>query len=350
MSEQPEQAAPRPAPRYRELALGLAGALVLLVVVIATAPFWAALLPWGAALPGDGAIAQLEQRVGALETKPAPQAPSLPPDLGDVRQQIAKEAAATADLAARIDRLEKAAQAPPASDAGVRIAALDRALRAQEAAAEELAAKVAALDRAGQSRAARDTTDIGLALALLQVRNAVEAGRPFAAEYEALAALARGARPDIAATAAPLAEPAKTGVAGRPVLARRLHELARTIIAAGAAAPSDSAAAEPGWTESMLARLRGLITIRRVDAVSSGGAGSGGTAAAVNAAELALAGGDLAAAVAALDKLAGPPAVAATPWLRMARERLAVETALQRVEAQLTARLGTPAAAPGSPG
>jgi hypothetical protein len=376
MSDQPEQAktsapdAPvppsqgepdaHPVPRYPALALGLAGALVLVVAVVATAPFWAALLPWGAAVTGEDAILTLERRVGALEAKPTP--PALPPvaDLGEVRRQIVQQAAATADLAARLDRLERAALSQPASDAATRVEALDRAVRAQQAASAELAAKVTALDKAGQARAAHDTAEIGVLLALLQVRNAVAAGRPFAAEYEALAALARGAGPDIANAAAPLADPAQTGVAGRPVLARRLRELAGPIIAAGVAAGSvpaaapDGAAAEPGWTEAVLARLRGLVTIRRIDAAGQGGAApAGGTAAAVNAAELALAGGDLAAAVAALDKLTGRPAEAAAPWLRMARERLAVETALQRIEALLTARLGapgSPATTVGSPG
>ena len=51
-----------------------------------------------------------------------------------------------------------------------------------------------------------------MVMGLLQLRNAVQAGRPFAAEYEAFSALARS-RPEIAEAATPLAEPAKTGVA-----------------------------------------------------------------------------------------------------------------------------------------
>jgi hypothetical protein len=78
----------------------------------------------------------------------------------------------------------------------------------------------------------------------------------------------------------------------------------------------------------------------------------------VNAAELALAGGDLEGAVGALDRLTGAAAEAARPWLRMAKERALVEAALYRIEALLVARLGAPAAAtpapapagPGSPG
>ena len=71
-----------------------------------------------------------------------------------------------------------------------------------------------------------------------------------------------------------------------------------------------------------------------------------GPAAAVNVALQALAGGDLEVAVGALDKLTGAPAEAARPWLRMAKGRLEAEAALQRIEALLVARLGTPANAP----
>ena len=59
-------------------------------------------------------------------------------------------------------------------------------------------------------------------------------------------------------------------------------------------------------------------------------------------AERALAGGDLARAVAAIETLHRAPAAAEplADWLRKARERLAVEAALHRLEALLTARLG----------
>ena len=160
-----------------------------------------------------------------------------------------------------------------------------------------------------------------------------------------------GARPEIAAAAAPLAEPATTGLAGRPVLANRLRELAGAI--ASASAPGNTSGnanvAAPGWTEEALTRLRGLVTIRRIDAADEGHSGGSSTAA-VNAALLALAGGDLEGAVGALDTLTGALAEVVRPWLRMAKERLAAEAALQRIEALLVARLGAPGNAPAGAG
>jgi hypothetical protein len=325
---------------YRAVAIALAGALVLVVVLVGTAPFWAPLLPWGAAparedtalaaridrldaaqqqsaqhsQQQEAALQRLDRRVGALEARPA-----APPaaDIADIRQQLTKLSAAVAGL----------------GDLTARVEALDKAAHAQAA------------------QAGADTADTALVLALLQIRGAVAAGRPFAAEYEALVGLAR-VRPEIAAAAVPLAEPAKTGVASRAVLANRLRELAGPIATANAPknAPGNATAPAAGWADAALTRLRGLVTVRRIDGggrnSAQGGVGAGPKAA-VNAAELALAGGDLGGAVAALDKLTGAPAEAARPWLRMAEARLAVEAALSRIEALLAARLGAPANAPG---
>jgi hypothetical protein len=126
-------------------------------------------------------------------------------------------------------------------------------------------------------------------------------------------------------------------VASSAGLAEGLRQLAADLAAGTAATPAPS-----GWTAAILARLRGLVTIRRVDGGSTSGA-----AAAVDDARQRLAAGDLAGAVAALDKLSGDPAKAALPWLRQAQRRLAVEAALRQVETLATARLG--AAAGGAP-
>ena len=113
------------------------------------------------------------------------------------------------------------------------------------------------------------------------------------------------------------------------MLAQRLHALAGTI------ATAEAPPADDDWGERAWARLRGLVTIRRID-----GAGQSGPEAALSAAERSLAAGDLGGAVAALDPLTGPAAAAARSWLQMARQRLAVETALHQVEGLLVARLG----------
>ena len=67
----------------------------------------------------------------------------------------------------------------------------------------------------------------------------------------------------------------------------------------------------------------------------------------MRAAETALGRGDLGEAVAQLDRLADANAEAAGPWLRMARQRLAVEAALTHLQELLVIGLGHAPEAPG---
>jgi hypothetical protein len=173
-------------------------------------------------------------------------------------------------------------------------------------------------------------------VALLRIREAVEQARPFAAELNTFTALAHD-RPDLLAATAPLAEAARDGVAGRLALAKRLAEVAGRITNATALPPGAD------WESQALARLRSLVTIRRIE-----GAPQSEPEAAVRAAEAALGRGDLSDAVAQLDRLAGANAEAAGPWLKVARQRLAVEATLTHLQELLVIGLGHAPEAPGS--
>jgi hypothetical protein len=361
----------------------LAGLLILILGGVASSPFWAPqiepLLPWGenrddyAALaarvaavetrlvapsPGIDAVQsamsqlarradQLDSRLAAVEKRPAPPSvdtdainsalgalgrrvdqlePAAKPDLGPLRagmQQVEQRLAAIETQSASRIASETAASKDMQQE-------LSRLGKVEG----DLADRVAALEREAQSQEKPELRADGmLALLLGQMREAIEQARPFPAEFGAFIKLARGS--DLAAGAQPLAEPARNGVASRAVLVKGLAELAGRMAASDPAVKSD-------WREQTLARLRGLVTIRRID--DSSHTGSNGT---VGAAQAALARGDLAGAVAALEPLTGADAEAARPWLLMARERLAAETALDHVQELLTERLGgSPAAAP----
>jgi hypothetical protein len=322
--------------------IGFATGLIIFGLLVITAPFWApAIAPLfmsGAPPPAEPALAE---RITQLETARR-----------DDQQKIVSVQKTAADTAATLQQLDRrlaALESKPAAAAAGDVAELRQALKSLEnrpAASmgdiaeirqqlEKLAAsnaalnnRIAALEKPEQAQSAGDPTDTALLLAVLRIREAVDVARPFAAEYDAVASLARN-RPDIVAAAAPLADPAKSGVASRAVLAQRLQALAGTI------ATAEAPPADDDWGERAWARLRGLVTIRRID-----GAGQTVPEAAVSGAERSLAAGDLAAAVAALDRLTGPAAEAARPWLQMARQRLAVETALRQVEGVLVTRLG----------
>jgi len=361
--------------------LWLAGLLILILAGVASSPFWAPqiepLLPWGenrddyAALaarvaavetrlvapsPGIDAVQsamsqlarradQLDSRLAAVEKRPAP--PSVDTDainsaLGALGRRVDQlESAAKPDLGplrAGMQQVEQRLAAIETQSAS-RIASETAASKDMQQELSrlgkvegDLADRVAALEREAQSQEKPELRADGmLALLLGQMREAIEQARPFPAEFGAFIKLARGS--DLAAGAQPLAEPARNGVASRAVLVKGLAELAGRMAASGPAVQSD-------WREQTLARLRGLVTIRRID--DSSPTGSNG---AVGAAQAALARGDLAGAVAALEPLTGTDAEAARPWLLMARERLAAETAIDHVQELLTERLGGPPAA-----
>ncbi|HZK88869.1 MAG TPA: mitofilin family membrane protein [Stellaceae bacterium] len=309
----------------------LAVALVVLVGV-ATVPFWAPavmpLLPWGKPAPAAKPSSASSTTLAPPAPTPAPASPpAAPPDprIAAARMQAVQNAAALQQFDQRLAALEaKPAPAPPD------LSAIQQQLTALAKANGELAASVTAVQKAEQEKPATDPKTAALALVLLQIREAVELARPFDAEYQSLLLLARD-YPEIAAAAQPLAGSAAGGVASRPALAERLRELGSRI--ATARAPPKS-----GWKSQIVARLRALVTIRRVAGEAQTPAEAG-----VSTAERAMASGDLAGAVEALSGLTGPAREAAEPWLQMARQRLAVEAALRQVEAAVTAVLGNSA-------
>lgn len=354
-AEAPVAPAADPVPNRRSgLIGGLIAVVVVLLAVIASSPFWApelaAVLPWGARQQDKVAdrLQAIEQKVAALEAR----AGAEPPAVGELKRSVAT-------LQQRVAELEKRPQA--AGDT----AQLQAALQKQQAAIEKLSGElgqirdrvaatqvnpatvegvqadtrktadaVAALaDRVGKletqqrQTASDDRTDQALLLAVAGLRDALRSSQPFADQLTAVEALAKK-RPQIAGSLASLEAASKTGVATMPELRRRFATVAAAIVHAGEG---------DGGTDlgsKIVARLRSLVTIRRID-----GQAQNPTEAAIAAAEKALDGGDLAGAVNALGALQGAPAEAAKPWLEAARKRLAVEQALAAVQGRLVASL-----------
>jgi hypothetical protein len=348
--EAPVSPPPEP-PSSRKTASGLwqlGGSLLLLILGVLSSPIWAPsvalLLPWGSASAPREDVA-LAARVAVLEKRAAGNADDHAA-LDALSGRIARLEAADQPNHAAAQRLEQRTAAletqwaqRPAIDPAA-MAALQSTVAAQQkeqsriaGIAGELTDKLAAVQKRVAAEDAGDRTNAGLMLALLQIREAVGQGRPFFAEYDAFQTLARS-QPDISAAAQPLVEAAKSGAPGGAALARRLSELATAI------ATAQPAPAEPDWREQTLARLRSLVTIRRI-----AGPGRSAPEVAVGDAERALAGGDLGAAVAKLETLSGANADAARPWLQMARQRLAIDRALAQVQQLLVQHVAAAAAA-----
>jgi hypothetical protein len=334
----------------RQIAVWLGIALAALLGIVAVSPFWAPavapLLPWGEApAVADASYRELTARVEALEHRPTPAAVDLTP-----------LKSAEAALGQRIERLEAAEKAGgrETSDTEARsalaalkdrLATIDGQIAQQTAASAKsqqeltrldgvvtgLGDRVAALEQQVREARATDRGDAAMLLALLQMREAVAAARPFPAEYAAFLALARR-HPELSSAAAPLADAAREGAASREVLKERLRALEDRLAEAAEPPPDGS------WWDEALARLRGLVSIRRL------GPPQTGPGAVVASAQKSLARGDLEGAVAAVHSLDGAETRLAEPWLRMAERRLAAETALAQLEEMLVTRLG--AAAP----
>jgi hypothetical protein len=304
--EEIEALPPPIAPKPRRIGtpvLVAAVAVVLVIGAIGATPFWAPalmrFLPWG-------------------PPATTPHAAATEPALAAMREEAGRNAAALQLLGQRVAAIE----ARPGAD----LSPLQQQLTALTKSTADLTRSVVALEKAAQAQPAADPSLAALALVLLQIRDAVELGRPFEPEYQALVALARDHH-DIAAAAAPLAGPAERGVATHLVLGERLRQLAPQI---ATAKPPPKAT----WKSQIVAQLRKLVTIRRID-----GDAQTPAEAAVGTAQRDMASGDLAGAVEALDTLGAANQAVAEPWLRMAKQRLAVEAALRQVTTTLTAAL-----------
>jgi hypothetical protein len=354
----PGLAEPPESPRRSRpwLAIGIAASLLLVVVVgVLLSPFWAPairpLLPWGE--PSDTAKYEtLAGRVAALEARPVtpafdPEAikraqsaqtqklAALEDDVGELRQgqQAAATKSALAQQSQRFDAAEAQSAARVATQAA-EIAKMQQELAQRSTLGAELATRIDTLEHQLQAQNDTQRREAVRLLALLQMREALETGRPFAAEYATFTRLVEN-DPELLGAALPLADGARNGIASPAELHQRVAALAD--LTANAPAP----AAASSWWEEALNRIRALVRVQRID-----GAGQTGPDTAVDAAQAALAKGDLAGAVAALDGPRGVSAPAIEAWLKLARQRLAAEAALTHLQSLLTAQLGTPNASP----
>ncbi len=354
----------RSAATFRQTALWLAALLVLVIAGLAMSPFWAPavapLLPWSAKpVPMAIDYSKLATRADALEERPAPSAT----DFSAIKSTLAlqaqridlleaataasggNQASATANKAALQQLTERVA----ASEARSETQAAEKTTAAAKAEQElgqlgatvtDLADRLSALEQRVRAQGSSDRTGTALLLAVLQIRDGVETGRPFPAAYGAFDGLARS-DPALIAAAAPLGQAARDGVASRAMLRRQLADLAEK--AARVTQPSGKLK----WWEQALDRIKRLVTIRRI-----GAAPHDSPEATISTAQSALAVNDLATAVSVIGSLDGSDADAARQWLQMARGRLAAEAALTHLQELLAARLGAvatpPAVAPGA--
>lgn len=329
--------APKVAPKASVLPRGTLPWLIAAVAVVAVGlVIWATL---AGLIPGqqadDPAAALREQRFAALEQRLTAIETRLADD-----QDAARLDALTQRLAAIETRPQVVSEQADLGPLEVRLTALEQALEAlpQETAAsgtaiDDLEIRIAALEARPPAGVAQTTPAASL-LAVAQLRAALGGSGPYETALAALAAVAGGrdggGDEAVAAALAVLTPNAGTGIPSRQRLRDRFTALAEAILRAVVAPPGDT------WISRTLARLSGLITVRRV-----GGDVAGNTAEAIVArTEAHLEAGDLAAAVAEIEALDGPPAEVAASWLGQARARRAADAALATLDANAIAAMG----------
>ncbi|HEY3918626.1 MAG TPA: mitofilin family membrane protein [Stellaceae bacterium] len=293
----------RPLPRL-PVAVWLGGMLVLALALIGASPYWAPalmpVLPWTARNAQPQQQEQTAQRLTAIEQR-------------------------LSDVLALSDRVA-ALETKPAPDASAAVAPLAAQVQQLNSRLDQIDTRLAQL--AHDEAANAESPQRVLMVALASLGNALAGSRPFAAELASVEALGQG-RAGWADALQPLEAPARTGIPSTAVLAQRFAaDIAPAILRAEAAAPTD----HESLGDAMLARLRGLVVIRRVD---GRGAGTSPTGRAVAQAQAALDKSDLAGAAEALGPLSGAPAAAAQPWLAEAQQRLDVEQTIAKLSRNL---------------
>lgn len=357
----PGRDAPRPGGR-RARGVGGAVAAVVIVALIAAVGYlaWprvkprldAYLQPVAAPAPAPDApapapdIAGLETRVAALEAAPDQPTTPAPAPAADLVAWIDGLAEKVAALNQRVGALEARLERTPAPDLTPLAARLDGVeARLATAAADDgaaaavaaLAERVDALTAAVEGRvaaleaqaAASQAARPAMLLAVGQLRAALRGSGPYRAELATLATVA-GDDAGIASVLAALEARADGGVPTLGLLRARFAAVAGAVV--GAAIVAD----EGTWVDHTVARLARLVTVRRVGDVAGDAPD-----AVVARAEARLAAGDLAAAVAEVERLAGASAEAAAAWLADARARLAAERTLAALDARVLAALAT---------
>jgi uroporphyrinogen-III synthase len=306
-------------------------------------------------------VAQLSDRIGKLEqdlasrsstASPAPaldlqalqfRLAKLETDLTQVSQQVSNQSASSAavppDLSGQIAALKATSdtlsqQLNAARDEIQSLLTKQGELQQQQSeisgTVQKIAAQPPGVTADEQRRAA-------LVVAVGSLRGALSLDRPYSAGLKAVSDLAA---PDQALKGqlTPALEPLATlADSGTPTLAQLQQSFPAKPIAeaANAEAAAGAVGAEKGWSERLINRLSEAVTVRPVGENVEGD----GPLPRLARGEAKLKAGDLAAAVQELDGLTGKPAAAAAGWLKVAKARLAQDSASAALDQISTALL-----------
>lgn len=283
-------------------------------------------------------LAALDARLGSLAvaggsggSQPVAGAGDLPHRLDLIAGRVDQLAENVKGVTAKIDQ-RGIAQRDELEAVSKRVAAVE-ASRAEAASVLKLNDRITEVESMARAMVSRHDASLANLLAVVQLRAKAQDGQPFDAELRTARALADD-KPAFDAKAAPFAAAAPEGV---PTVAALRQGYARTATAAARAA---NAPAGDTLVDKTLARVAGLVTVRRID----GNAETDSVGAVLTRAERLLDGGDVAGAVKELRSIQDPAVAAALkPWLARAEARAQLDAALSTLTADALARVAASA-------
>jgi hypothetical protein len=224
-----------------------------------------------------------------------------------------------AALKAKLGALAEANLAGDSSDLAPQLTTLDQRIAKLEAALPDLSTAI--------DRSAAGAKSGAAAIAFANLRDAVNAGRPYVAEL----AVFQSFLPDGDLGALAKVSHAETGIPTIAELARNLDKVAEA-----SAAPPPAAPAGASFLDGMIASAKSAVSIRRIGADTTGTEPS----AVLARAEAALVQGDLAAAIKEVEAMPAPSRDAFTAWLDNARARATANDTLTKLENTVLTSLG----------
>jgi hypothetical protein len=274
----------------------------------------------------DGRLTRLEAAAAAPRAVGSDPAPALAEKLADLDRRTEQALTAARDAKVRADAAASQAQKADAQTA---------ANPAERSELDVLAARLtnleqqvkAAEQRFGKVAAGADRT-VRFALVAMELRTAVERGIPFTAELQAAKQLVENP-----SSLAALEASAATGVPSPAALAQNLSKLAPAMLNA-ASVPRR----EAGVMERLQASAERLVRIRPVEEASGDDPST-----MVARAELEATRGDIAGALADLERLPEPARAPAAGWIAAAKARLAAIDAAKALAASALDALARPA-------
>jgi len=279
-------------------------------------------------------IARLDTRIKGLADRPAPEGGIAAEDIAPLTEKLAAIDGRLSEAEARLgDTVSNAAFSQRMGELGESLKTLSDSIEAVRglaasagSALDSIESDVTAVNARLNDIANRPVQSgaraAAVVLAVGQLEAAVMAGAPYKGALDHLARLVG----DDAGFAGPMAALSGRASQGLPTRTELTRQFAR--LAPEATRTAKLEAAE-GWLDKTMARVSGLVTVRRVDGEATG------PAAPVTMAERALGEDDLAAAVAALKGLDGPVAA----WVEDAGARLVAEQALSTLRGLAIDRL-----------